>query len=727
MAINVVFNGATIFKPGSYSKTDIDLGGGFPIGPAGLIAVIGEADAGKPGSLEVDIKNNRFVGDQINNIRAKYRSGPIVDAAPFLFAPGADANIPSGANTVWFYKTNASTQAELALANAYGDITSLEWGVGGNRITAKVVAVDEAAAVQTGSAFDESGLVGGEEFSVSVNGETANVFTGIVVADNAALAAALADGANWSAGLPTEFTVTVGGVDTASTIEIELNADATANQNGYARNMEIAGADVASYGLTAGLVRASVEPSVTLSVSQKRDDITEEEILGGNVILKLGRDGTGAATEAWVEITDDAINLYDAAVGPTPTHSFLKDSYPILSSLVAEINLKTGWTASVANPVFNQLPLSALDQVTVAAFSEAGLKPALVKNDAYSVARFFVNSGLVSMAEQVGAGLPDALTETSLAGGAKGATSTADIVAALDKFTKFHVNFIVPLYSRDASDDILDGLTDAGSTYTIDGIHQAVKTHVSLMKSTKKRSERQAYLSYKADYVACKEKAGDLGDGRFQLLIQDIRQLDSLGNIRWFQPWALAAIYAGARAGSPIGNPLTFKFLNVSGIRHTAQPMSTADEDIVIDFDPDLQTDDAIRSGITFLEEPQTGGFRVVVDNTTYGRDQNFVFNRGNAIYAAATVAFNFRNQMEALFVGRKNTVAVADIVGAATSALTLFNAQGITTSTPGAPNGFKDLVVRLEGNTIFIAVTIVIVEGIDFVLSEFSITRATV
>ena len=30
MAINVTFNGATIYKPGAYSEEIIDLGGGFP-------------------------------------------------------------------------------------------------------------------------------------------------------------------------------------------------------------------------------------------------------------------------------------------------------------------------------------------------------------------------------------------------------------------------------------------------------------------------------------------------------------------------------------------------------------------------------------------------------------------------------------------------------------------------------------------------------------------------
>ena len=46
MAINVSFNGATIFKPGAYSKEEIDLGGGFPLSPTGLVGIFGEAAAG---------------------------------------------------------------------------------------------------------------------------------------------------------------------------------------------------------------------------------------------------------------------------------------------------------------------------------------------------------------------------------------------------------------------------------------------------------------------------------------------------------------------------------------------------------------------------------------------------------------------------------------------------------------------------------------------------------
>ena len=94
MAINISFNGATIYKPGAYSKTSIDLGGGFPLSPTGLVAIFGEADAGMPGADEVSIANSVFSPEQLPQIKAKYRSGPIVDACNFLFAPGADGAIP---------------------------------------------------------------------------------------------------------------------------------------------------------------------------------------------------------------------------------------------------------------------------------------------------------------------------------------------------------------------------------------------------------------------------------------------------------------------------------------------------------------------------------------------------------------------------------------------------------------------------------------------------------
>ena len=727
MAISVSFNGSTIFKPGAYSRETIDLGGGFPIGPTGLVAVIGEADAGAPGSAETDIKDNRFGGDQLVSIRDKYRSGNLVDAANFLFAPASDGAIPSGAQTIWLYKTNASTRATLTLASSYGTVRAREWGVGGNRVTYKSVQIAETAPSQLGTSFDEQAMAGTESFALSIDGGAPNVFTlPGVPANNADLVTEMANAANWSAGLPTGITITVGGTDNASTVSLVLDASATLHTEGRGRSFEIAGTNPTAFGLTADLAVASVEPAATLTLSNKRDLIDEEETLGGNIVLELGHDGTGGVTSAAVYVTATAVELWQNAA---LVHSFDKSSFSTLSQLATEINLATysGWTASVSNALYNQLGLGVLDQVTnIGALSAAGELPARIKKDAYDVAQFFAQSNQAEITSQSGVGLPDVQTEISLTGGTLGATTTADIINALEKFQKFHVNFVLPLFSRDAADDITDGLTDAASTYTIEGIHQSVKTHISLMKSTKKKSERQGMLSFRGSFVDSQTRAGELADERLQLVIQDIRQTDSQGSTRWFQAWALACLLAGSRGGAPIGEPMTFKFMNCSGIRHTAQPLTTADADIAVDFDPDLQADEAIQSGITFLEAPQTGGFRWVADNTTYGIDDNFLKNRGNVRYAADIVSFNFRNALENRFVGRKNTFSVADVTAFATTTLGTFLTQGVIVPSSDAPQGFKNLVARINGSVITVEVTVKIVEGIDFVLADINIQRAT-
>jgi len=749
MAIRVSFNGATIYKPGAYSKQSIDLGAGFPIGPSGLIAIFGEADAGAPGSDEVNIADNRYTGSQLIALRDKYKSGPIVDAANFLFAPASDAAIPSGAQTVWVYKTNASTRAEHALSDSGGEyqnkvIAAREYGLGGNRMTAECTLTAETAPTVTGVAFDEgAAIAASDKFTVQVNGGSQYEFTanGAPYADNAALATAIALGTNWTGGVgPVGFTCTVGGVNSASTLTIAPTADATNYRNGYGRNFEISestSGHAIKFGLTVGQTLASVEPSCSITLKQTRDSVEEEDTsLGGNIVLKIG------STATVPTVTIDANNILLKENGST-VKTFIKSEYNALSEVATEINLMSGWYAAVGSSAYNQLSSEVLDQVTdlgcLIDDSSTPVYSALIKKDAYEVSEFFELSSLAEIGTtgftqlDPVTGLPETFAETQLIGAVRGPTLSADITAALTAFQKFHVNSIVPLFSRDAqsggttsTDDYTDGLTDSGSTYTIAAIHTGVKTHLTLMKTTKRRSERQGYLSLKDTWEDTKTQAYTLADGRVQIACQDVRTIDGQGVIKWFQPWALSCMLAGARGGSPIGTPLTFKNMNVAGIRQTGQAMTVADADIVIDFDPDLEYEEAIQAGVTFLEAPTTGGFRVVVDNTTYGKDENFVWNRANVIYAADTVAYNLRDSLEKQFVGQKNTITAQLVASSVESLMARFLGQGIIVASDDAPAGFKDLTVTIDGNTINVGVVVKIVEGIDFVLADISIQRKT-
>lgn len=842
MAINVSFNGATIYKPGAYSRSTIDLGGAFPLGPAGIVGIFGESEQGRPGDSETDIRSNVYTAAEYGALKGKYGSGPIVDAARFLFAPAADAAVPAGAQAIYVYKTNASIQASLALAASYGTVKAREYGKGGNRITATISEISEIGpkATSTGITFTpvaeetqatcvadiadsldttywtiSSGndvtdyyvwystpAAGADPAPVGKTGIQVNIGTGdtdVQVASatqiavnavidfsavvngtdaekvdiTAAATGPVVDAVDVSSGftitVPTQgdsadatvlngktFRVLLQGEndtvitlsatesdhDTIAKLAIELNlqlpagmtaeddsgtlvlktdADVAAASKGYGKTFELVDdqnpGDLAALGLVAGVTYITgsngIESAVTVVMSNKRDLIDEDDTLGGNVVVTAGHDGSGGVTTAQVTIDADKVTL-TTNLGSV---DFTKDDYVSLGDMVSEMNLQSGWSVALESALYGQLGPDVLDQVTtLGAFSVSG-GAARIKKDASEIADFFDTSAMSEMTSQSGIGLPAALTETSLTGGAKGASSSADMVSALDEFTKIRLNSVTPLFSRDAADDIGDGLTDASSTYSIAAIHQGVKTHLSLMGTTKRRSERQGYLSMKASYEDCKLQSQTLADARIQLGIQDVRQVDTAGTIKWFQPWAFACMIAGARGGSPVGTPLTNKYMNVSGIRQTAQPMSTPEEDVVQDFDPDTQFDNAILNNITFMEAPQTGGFKIVADNTTYGRDGNFVFNRGSVLYATDIVAFELRRQLDAIYVGVKNTATSSEISSTASSILDQFVSQAIIIDYSGVSS-------RIEGSTVYVTATVTIVEGIEFILTDITIQR---
>lgn len=739
MSINISFNGATLFKPGAYSKTSIDLGGGFPLSPTGIIAIFGESEAGTPGSSEINIANNVFSPDQLPEIRSKYKRGPIVDACNFLFAPGADGAIPGGAQAVYIYKTNASVRATLASIEAgatdFGALRAREWGVGGNQLTFKNTLTPETPATLTSAAlsFPVTITLGvNDELKYMLNGDTeitATIAPG-AYANVAALFAAL--------------NTAIGGALVASagsgtdTIKYTQATGTNLQRNGWGRSFMITDGNANSdLGLTDFSFASAVsEPIATLAVRNAVTTLQESDSVGGEVIWSLGRDDSDSCSAATVTIDSTSITLSQSGATPS-SYVLTKANFPTIQSLSDYVNTLSGWNSAVASTQIGFQSPSTLDQVTgVGAFylGTTAARPARIKRDANRVANFFSLSQQVELipispaTETKKVGLPDQQGVPNalyLSGGAKGATVSADITTALSKFEKFRVNSVVPLFSRDASDDILDTLTDGSSTYTIASIHQAVKTHLSLMATTQKKSERQGYLSIKASYDDCKEQAATLADARIQLCIQDIRQVNSDGAIQWFQPWAGACLLAGARGGSPVGNPLTFKYFNMSGIRQTAQGMSTSEQNIQIDFDPDTQYNDAIQSGLTFWESPQSGGFRLVVDNTTYAVDGNWVYNRAHVLYAADVLAYDFRTQLENIYVGLKNNVSAAEIKSTCESILSTYLAQGITVSTSDAKSGFKQLIVQLNGNVVNISVVVKLVESIDFVLADITLQRA--
>ena len=932
MAINVSFNGATIYKPGAYSEEQIDLSGGFPLSPTGIVAIFGESSSGIPGALVPNISSNVFSPNDMTQIIQQYGSGPLVDACQFLFAPGADGAIPGGAQAVYIYKTNASTQAQLVLGGNWGTVQSLNWGVSGNLITYQNALVPASPAMTSSSAsfnltsppFSVSGgsipIIGsanapaqaaalaeyntiaamspgttesvldgltltpgtftsassmslsngatltlngagnyyfqigstltcgttstivlsggataaniywqvgssatlnGTTFqgnvianqSITVGGGTVNgsliaLNAAITIAtassisaqsapalgaagsygllaastitnsgsttvngsvglnpgtsvtgfppgmiiggggltliiringaspslDNtftlptpaitvAALQAALNSAGNWSLGLPVGVSFVVSGSNAAAFLAISTTS---ANEFELISGT-LLGSGVGTFNISPGLVTSETLEQALITITNYGTNVTESATVGGNVVMEIGR--VGGVTPN-VTITPTSIILTNNS---TAEHTIPLSNFNTIGQLALFITTSTAgvWNAIAGSAQNGLLPPSAMDQVVAlgAAATSSSDYPAQITNNASQVAAFFAASANVDLLQVAGQGvngLPPAATEMYLTGGLLGGTNSAAITNALTQFTKFRVNAIVPLFSRNATADILDGLTDPSSTYVIDAIHQAVKTHLSLTATTKNKSERQGYLSMHDTYANCKTEIAAMADYRIQFMIQDIYQSSAQGVLQWYLPWAGACLLAGARGGSPVGLPMTFKYFNMSGIRQTSQPMTTPAANIVIGFDPDLNYDDAIINGVTFWEAPQTGGFRLVVDNTTYGANDNWVYNRANVLYAADVLAYDFRNQLENIYIGVKNTVTAAEIASTCEAILATYLAQGITVSTSDAKNGYKQLVVQINGNVVNISVTVKLVEGIDFILANITLQRAT-
>jgi len=446
------------------------------------------------------------------------------------------------------------------------------------------------------------------------------------------------------------------------------------------------------------------EPKVTIAVDRQSDDKSEDSVsLGGNIVLKIGYDGTTA------DCTINAINLVTSIGGGSGSALTIKlADYDTIQALVDYIDAQTGYTAEVGSNVYAQLAPSVLDRVSAIDICAEydGAMPGRIKKDSKDIQDFFDASELVSLDRALYVGLPDIMASaTFLTGGAKGGTSAASASSGIDEMQKVRVNSIVPLFSRDATADILDELTEPSSTYQIAAINAAAKSHTLLMSNTQKRSERNAYCSFKGTFNDTITEANSLASSRVQLALQDAKILKIDGTLDWVNPWGIAAICAGMQAGAPVGEPMTFKYINVSGIRHS-------------DFDPATEYDSAIENGLLFAEQPDDGGFRIVVGNTTYAQDSSFVYNRISVMYAADTVAYNLRQQLERIFVGVNSAIADAESIKNTCVAIlnTFLEAGIIKGDDTNDGKGYKNLIVRLEGNIAYVDVTITPAQGIDFI-----------
>lgn len=505
-------------------------------------------------------------------------------------------------------------------------------------------------------------------------------------------------------------------VDSGTKAGLGLSLEVAATDSTLARAIKTtAGANVSWISVTGApkLITSASERKAKLNVNRQYDGIQEEIVAGGEIAIKLGYNGTSCSV-----VVNDSTMTFTASGAGDSFSLDLKD-FPTLSDLVSFVGSKSNYVASVGSAVLGQLPATALDDGTYAIATAFGtVAPGRIKIDAYRLANAIASqSVLVELAAAPAAGLPAEASIKYLSGGLRGATTQAAVVAAIDALENVRGNFLVPLFSRDAAADILDGLTDSASTYAIDAINAYAKAHALKLSTLKRRRNRQAFVSKQASFTDQKEAAANLASFRTSMTFENVKNLASDGTIKTFQPW-MASVVAAAMQAAGFYRAIVNKGANVSGVLHADGSFSDSN---------DSQIEDALVAGLLPIRRASTGGFTWVSDQTTYGKDANFVFNSIQAVYVADIIALTTAQRMEGAFVGQ----SIADVSAAAAlsyleGVMSDFFRLKLIAASDDAPRGYRNVLVQISGPTMKVSLEVKLAGAIYFIPISFLVSQVS-
>ena len=445
-----------------------------------------------------------------------------------------------------------------------------------------------------------------------------------------------------------------------------------------------------SSSVAARRIDSSAERKVQLLASRASDGASfPTDLIGGNVALELGY-WHASATAATATINAQRVLTIQPTGSGLSAITVNTRKYATLQELVDFLNTQANVSARIPDARLKSLSTSALDMVTSLAILDGQAVPAWngrVKKD-YSDWKAFLdgNFGLLSFKEggmTLKAGLPDDEADAGyLTGGAVGGTSNASIQAALDAALKVDVSSVVSLFSRDASKDIDDALTDTSSTWTIDSVNAAVKSHVSTASSALWKKERIGQISFDGSLEETLQKVAEIGYERCQMAFQRPQATDSDGTLKTFLPWMESCAVAAGRAQAPLGTSLLRKPLLLSDVSHPGDTSLYTDS-LINDFDPDDrgQLEEAIAAGLLVLRAVPGFGVRMESpDLSTRSRDGDptaWVFERVNVLNTSDEVIKACRQTLENFIGNRTSDTPTAVVKAALERVLTIFIQNG--------------------------------------------------
>jgi len=468
------------------------------------------------------------------------------------------------------------------------------------------------------------------------------------------------------------------------------------------------------------VITSSAEYEATVKLIRQSDSTNQQIDCGGEVILTMGYTGTTAS--AVISGTTMTITLTGGASSALSPISVNLRNYRTVADLCQYLNTLSGFTAAPALASRGSVYSVNLDDGTYTFATDKGAKTGRIKADGYDTA-YNVNtqSTLVDLDPPGTAtkllGLPATSTGVFMAGGSKGSTSNANIQGALDALKTCRGNFVVPLFSNDASVDIAEDLTDDASSYDIDSIIAMAKSHVLACSTLKQGRYRQAMLSYNDTFANCMNAAGNTAQPRCTMVFQKVKTTNASGNLTTFNPW-MAAVLAAAMKAAGNYRSLTGKFINISGI---IDPSGYNNQNITAE-------ENALLAGLLPIIHEEDGGYTWVSDQTTYTQDSNFFFNSTSAVYNGDIVALTAQKRMGLAFKGQSLADVSAETGKTVLKAI-LDDLKALKWLAPSqdAPKGYKEPVVRIvNGMAMVCSAEVKVSTDIKFIPITFLVTPIT-
>ena len=434
----------------------------------------------------------------------------------------------------------------------------------------------------------------------------------------------------------------------------------------------------------------------------------------------------GAGSAATITIT--ATTLTTTVTGAAGDDLNLNFSdYPTLAQLLQAIAATGKYTVVSLVTNTNSFASNQLDALTAATIFST---PATIYAKNADIANWInTSSQILSVALTLGQpAISVAIPQSQLTGGTRGVSNNTAWSNAFTALQNIRINQCVPLCSADAA--------SAQGTFTFASVAAAAVAYATQASSTAGQNEVQVWIGAHETLTTLittantqntqhlcffgqqSQYAASSNSGTY---INGVLTPYTAGQIFFFPEWSTACLAAGMRAGAPLGEPLTWKFANTSGVKEDA---SWSDQNT-----PNVAQ--LTLNGVTVLCTVPGSGFRFDKVITTFTKLNNDAYTEETIVQEWKLISYNLRQALQNAFVGRGGTLArvgqVPSVVGDVMQPLkdlgvitdSFVNGQRI--------NAWRNVIYNLNGDTLTVTVTVTPTPGINYVLTTIVLVPAQI